>query len=75
MAAMLFVLSGSSEEQRFNVQKTIKYIGDAKKTELLSRIEMSGEQGFKDIQSEFDKSCMPLVPLQEKAIEVMRKGN
>lgn len=75
MAGMLFILNGSSEEQQFQVQKTIKYISDAKKTEHLSRIELNGEQGFKDIQAEFEKNCMPLVPLQEKAIEVMRKGN
>ncbi|MER9393874.1 MULTISPECIES: hypothetical protein [unclassified Mesorhizobium] len=74
LAATLFILNGSSEEQQFHVKETMQHIVDAKKTEYLARVESLGAKGFEDISKEFNETCMPMVPLQEKVIEVMRRG-
>jgi hypothetical protein len=74
LAAALFVAIGSTPERSTHTEETIRYIVDAKKSELASLIEVKGTKGFEELSKEFAYNCNPLVELQTKAIEVMRRG-
>lgn len=73
-AASLFIASGSNDDANSHLKETIQGIVEAKKTEYAARVELSGEKAIKEMQAEFEKNCMPLVPLQEKAVQSMRQG-
>lgn len=74
LAAALFVANGSTPERSTHTEETVRYIVDAKKSELASAIETKGSKGFEDLSKDFDNNCNPLAELQTKAIEMMRRG-
>jgi hypothetical protein len=74
LTAALFIANGSTPERSTHTDETVKYMVDAKKSEFASLVETKGPKGFEELSKVFDNDCVPLVTIQTKAIEGMRRG-
>ena len=71
-AGLMFLAQGMDISRAWEAERTFDVLVEVKLGELKSRVEL-GASG-KEIADEYGTECVPLVPTQEKLIEMMRRG-
>ena len=74
VAGMLFLAEGMDPSRATDTEQTFDTLVEVKLMELKARYELNADALTKAVPVEFAKDCEPLVPMQEKLIELMRRG-
>ena len=74
VAGMFFLAEGMDPSRATETEQTFDTLVEVKLMDLKARAEMNPEAYKAAIPVEFAKECEPLVPIQEKLIELMRRG-
>ena len=74
VAGMMFLAQGMSPSRVNETEQTFDALVEVKLMDLKAKAEMDAEAYRKAIPVDFAKECEPLVPTQEKLIELMRRG-
>ncbi len=73
LAGMLLLSSGA-ESPSFDSKQTAESIKSARLTALKAKFEMGSLDVLKEMKTEHERDCDPLVPLQEGVIQAMRSS-
>lgn len=74
VAGMIFLAEGMDPSRATETEQTFDTLVEVKLMDLKARAELNGDAYKQAIPVEFAKECEPLVPIQEKLIELMRRG-
>ena len=74
VAGLLFMVEGMAPSRATEAQSTFDTLVEVKLMELKARYETDAASLTKALPVEFARECEPLVPTQEKLIELMRRG-
>lgn len=72
-AGMVFLAQGMAPSRAADTEQTFDTLVEVKVMDLKARAELNPEAYRQAIPVEFAQECEPLVPMQEKLIELMRR--
>jgi hypothetical protein len=74
LAGMYFLAEGLDPSRQMETETTFDTLVELELADLKSRYEQDSDVVKTSIPLEFARDCEPLAPMQEKLIEIMRRG-